>query len=366
MRSHPFDMRVAILMLVMPCCCAMPSFAGEVASLGNVIRGLKASALDATALRQLGGTSGFKEYPENPVLKPGLPGSWDAGALGSMTILKVDNLYHLYYEAWGVRGDSAADYNTLQTGHAVSLDGIHWSKDPANPVLPKGGPSDWDRDGTWDPFVIYEGGLFKLWYGGGMDAHCDWGYAQSADGRTFIKKGQISHLGNVEDDHVVHDPVSHRYHMYHWDRRQEPKGLFRATGLDEKSFDFAGATPITIAGESPGMYKFSHVVVERGVWYMFYGDFLRPHCPISTVRLATSTDGVQWTSVNKHLMAGHDGELLRAGEGVYLLYYGPQGHFDARNCDVRVAVYAGKLEGLIEERKKGISPITGLENKKKP
>jgi hypothetical protein len=51
---------------------------------------------------------------------------------------------------------------------------------------------------------------------------------------------------------------------------------------------------------------------------------------------------------------------------VYLLYYGPQGHFDARNCDVRVAVYAGKLEGLIEERKKGISPITGLENKKKP
>jgi hypothetical protein len=70
-------------------------------------------------------------------------------------------------------------------------------------------------------------------------------------------------------------------------------------------------------------------------------------------RLATSRDGVQWTSVHKHLIAGHDGELLRAGEGVYLLYYGPQGHFDAGNCDIRVAVYAGKLEGLIEERKKG-------------
>jgi predicted GH43/DUF377 family glycosyl hydrolase len=330
----------------------MSTSAGEVASLDDVIRGLETSALDRAALRQLGGTGGFEEYRENPVLKPGLPGSWDAGALGSMTIVKVDKLYHLYYEAWGVRGDSAADYSTLQIGHAVSLDGIHWAKDPANPVLPKGGPSDWDRDGTWDPFVIYEDGLFKLWYGGGMDAHCDWGYAESEDGRTFIKKGRISRLGNVEDDHVVYDPVSNRYHMYYWDRRQEPKGLFRATGSDEKGFDFAGATPLTIAGESPGMYKFSHVIVEHGVWYMFYSDFLRPNCPAGTVRLATSPDGVQWTSVNKRLVAGHDGELVQADEGVYLLYYGPQGYFDAKNCDIRVAVYAGKLDELTEQRKK--------------
>ncbi len=343
-------MCILTLVLALPGYGADPSVNPGVVPLADVIRDLKASTLDATALRELGGTRGFREYPRNPVLKPGSPGSWDAGALGSMTVVKVGSVFHLYYEAWGVRDRSAADYRSLQIGHAVSLDGIHWAKDPANPVLPKGGQSDWDRDGTWDPFVIYEDGVYKLWYGGGMDTHCDWGYAESADGRTFIKKGQISHLGNVEDDHVVHDPVSHRYHMYYWDRRHEPKGLFRATGLDEKGFDFAHATPLTIAGESPGMYKFTHVVFDNGKWYMLYGDFLRPNCPTSTVRLATSLDGVRWTSVNKLLVPGHDGELLRAGENLYLLFYGRQGHFDAKDCDIRVAIYAGKLDALSKHR----------------
>jgi hypothetical protein len=61
----------------------------------------------------------------------------------------------------------------LQIGQATSRDGVHWTKDPANPVLPKGTGDDWDRDG-WDPFVLYEKGVFKMWYGGGMK-HCDWG-----------------------------------------------------------------------------------------------------------------------------------------------------------------------------------------------
>ncbi len=177
-------------------------------------------------MRQLAGAGNFKEYLHNPVLSPGPPGSWDAGALGSMSVIKVGKVFHLYYEAWGVRDRSAEDYRSLQIGHAVSLDGIHWAKDPANPVLRKGDPGEWDHDGTWDPFIIYEDGVFKLWYGGGMDSHCDWGYAESKEGRAFVKKGQISHLGNVEDDHVVHDRTAHRYYMYYWDRQHGFKGLF--------------------------------------------------------------------------------------------------------------------------------------------
>ena len=190
--------------------------------------------------------------------------------------------------------------------------------------------------------------MFKLWYGGGMDSHCDWGYAESKEGRAFVKKGQISHLGNVEDDHVVHDRTAHRYYMYYWDRQHGFKGLFRATGLDETRFDFAHATPLAIAGEPPGIYKFTHVVVQGDTWYMFYGDARRAGCRGSTVRLAVSKDGVAWRSVNKRLVVGHDGELLRAEDDLYLLYYGRPGHFDAKDCDIRVAVYAGKLEALTE------------------
>ena len=35
----------------------------------------------------LAGGNVWDAYPGNPVLKPGAPGEWDAGALGSMTVL---------------------------------------------------------------------------------------------------------------------------------------------------------------------------------------------------------------------------------------------------------------------------------------
>jgi len=112
-------------------------------------------------------------YPDNPILSPGPAESWDAGALGTMSVLKVGGLFHLYYEAWGVRGDShwdASDYNSIQIGHATSPDGYHWSKDPANPVLPKG-------KGGQDLEVVKAGNdLWLIYYGpdGYFDqARCD-------------------------------------------------------------------------------------------------------------------------------------------------------------------------------------------------
>ena len=114
---------------------------------------------DFQRLRDLAGTDRWAVCPDNPVLRPGAKGEWDAGALGSMTVLKVGDVLHLYYEAWGVRGNSAADYGSLQIGHATSRDGLRWTKDPANPVLSKGSGDAWDRDGTWYPFVLHEDGV---------------------------------------------------------------------------------------------------------------------------------------------------------------------------------------------------------------
>lgn len=296
-------------------------------------------------IRALAGNGEFKPYCGNPIISPGPKGEWDAGAIGSMSVVKVGKVFHLYYEAWGVRGDASADYSSLQIGHATSLDGIHWTKDPANPVIRKG--DAWDKDGTWDPFVIHENGIFKMWYGGGMDSRCDWGYAFSKDGAHFTKKGRISRLGNVEDDHVVRDPSSGKYWMYYWDRAHEPMGLFRAISANETDFDFAHAVNIKIEGEDyPGMYKFTHVFRDGGVWYMLYSNFVRPTCPNSTVRLATSTDGLHWVSRHKNLVTGQDGEILKIAGDLYLVYYGPQNHFDAANCDVRVAVFRGKPADL--------------------
>lgn len=300
-------------------------------------------------LRQLAGRDGFRPFDGNPVLVPGDEGEWDAGALGSMTVVKAGGVYHMYYEAWGVRTDAAwslEEYSTLQIGHATSPDGVHWTKDPAGPVIPRGAEDGaWDLGGTWDPFVIHEDGVFKMWHGGG-NAVCDWGYATSRDGSSFRKHGRISDLGKVEDVHVARDEGG-RYHMYYWDRAHEPEGLFHATSPDETTFDFAAAEKVAIGGEGyPGMYKFTHVFMEDGKWYMLYGDFVRPHCAGSTVRLATSPDGAEWTRVTGDLLEGHDGEIVRAADRLYLMYHGPRGRFDARDCDIRVALYHGDLDAL--------------------
>jgi hypothetical protein len=304
-------------------------------------------------IRALAGNGHFVAYTNNPVVPLGTNGQWDAGALGSPTVLKVGKVFHMYYEAWGVRGNHAwsqDEYNSLQIGHATSEDGVHWTKDPANPVLPKGAGNEWDKDGTWDPFVIYEDGVFKMWYGGGNKV-CDWGYAVSKDGTHFEKKGQISRLGHVEDDHVVHDKASGRYFMYYWDRKHEPMGLFRAESTNETDFAFTNATRVRIAGliegkEYPEMYKFTHVIQEGQSWHMFYAKFVRPGCKNCKTGYATSSDGLNWTAQNTNVFVGQDGELLKLADDLWLMFYGPDGYFDQAKCDIRVALFKGKLDDL--------------------
>lgn len=318
----------------------------------NVLQGKtsghKKTALIKEDIYRLAGNNKWKRYQGNPILRP--DSNWDAGALGSMSVVKAGETYHMFYEAWGTKhtGWRKTDYETLQIGHAVSADGVHWVKDPDNPVLPRGkNQNDWDKGGTWDPFVIYQDGFFKMWYGGGVHPECNWGFATSKDGSRFEKKGRISNLNHVEDNHVVHH--KDRYYMYYWDRLYEPMGLFRAESQNETDFDFRNAVKIKIKGEEyPGQYKFTHVLIEDGIWYMFYANFVRPHCPNSRTRLATSHDGLNFKRATGDLIFGHDAEVLKVDEELYLMYYGPQGYFDAKNCDIRLAIYSGGLDELTE------------------
>jgi predicted GH43/DUF377 family glycosyl hydrolase len=306
-------------------------------------------------------TKGFTDYAEDPViLAPGAKGAWDAGALGSMTVIKVNGVYHMYYEAWGALSHEGShdDYVSLQIGHATSKDGITWEKDPANPVLPYGEEGEWDQDGTWDPFVIHEDGIFKMWYGGGVGSHCDWGYATSVDGVHFEKKGQISHLGNLEDIHVVHNPEDDKYYLYYWDRAQapwdqvmdglpSPSGLFVAISDDETNFDFENSKRLEVVGQDWPV-KYSHVIKEENQWVMFYGEAVTRGNPSST-GIATSNDLINWTKRIFPVVKGHDAEVFKMGEDSWYLYYAPDAYFDMPDCDIRLAVYKGKLSDLFEE-----------------
>jgi hypothetical protein len=338
-----------------------PSAFGQ-QSLGDILKDLKIISLSERQLRQLAGTKGFKPYVLNPVLAPGKAskGECDAGALGTPCVIKTGGLYHMYYEAWGKLGKEGSrdQYVTLQICHAVSLDGVHWAKDPANPVLPKGTGKDWDHDGTWDPFVIYKDGMFKMWYGGENAGSDDWGYATSTDGTHFAKQGQISHLGHVEDDRVVYDNKRGEYFMFYWDRAKAPwdevmkgppgapSGLFVARSKDETNFDFSNAVRLTIQGQ-PWPGKYSQVIWDKNRWVMFYGEAKLRGIPSKT-GMAVSDDLLTWKKAAFPVIRGHDAGVIEAAPGLWLMYYGPEGYFDMPECDIRLAIYQGALENLGE------------------
>ncbi|MBN2365365.1 MAG: T9SS type A sorting domain-containing protein [Calditrichaeota bacterium] len=69
-----------------------------------------------------------------------------------------------------------------------------WTKYTGNPVLNPGSSGSWDQNGVGQPFIIYEGGIYHMWYSGSFtpnDLTAQIGYANSPDGVTWSK-----HAGN--------------------------------------------------------------------------------------------------------------------------------------------------------------------------
>ena len=294
-------------------------------------------------LRKIAGRGKWKPFSGNPVVSPGPPGSWDSWNAATMNILKAGTDYHMYYEGGSI---GVEDY---QIGHAISADGVAWDKDPANPVIPFGETGAWDDRETWDPFVIFEDGVFKMWYGGTTiaDGLRDFqlGYATSLDGVVFEKRIKISDLPadvSIADMHVVHDLEHGYYRLFYLSRIEDYWGLFYADSPNEIEFDFAHAQKLYIDGEK-GNYRCPHVIVEDSRWYMFYGYKYEPRSG-----LAVSGDGAHWKAVNTTMFDGHDPEVLKVAEELYVLFYGPSkydmGH--KQGCDIRIALLDGRLDDL--------------------
>mgnify|MGYP000146206595 CR=1 FL=1 len=72
-------------------------------------------------------------FDGNPVIPGPEPGSWYEQARWLDAVVKVDGVYHLYFN-----GTATIPFTAFQDyaiGHATSSDGITWEIDPANPFL---------------------------------------------------------------------------------------------------------------------------------------------------------------------------------------------------------------------------------------
>ena len=107
--------------------------------------------------------------PANPVLTRGEPGEWDDNnILYGAGVIHDGNQYHLWYTGWGDQT------GTIQGGYATSPDGAVWTKHPDNPVLTPGPTGTWDDEGVDPHTVLFENGVYRMWYSGSDDSATIW------------------------------------------------------------------------------------------------------------------------------------------------------------------------------------------------
>jgi predicted GH43/DUF377 family glycosyl hydrolase len=127
-----------------------------------------------------------------PIVRPGPPKSWDDMRIETPSVVKAGDTYHLYYSGMSVEGAKEA---IGSMGHATSPDGIHWTKDPANPVIvAQTDRFKWGFRGAGEPGVVYDPrtGTFYLYYismrysnDGKENGHLGVLLATSKDGSKF-------------------------------------------------------------------------------------------------------------------------------------------------------------------------------------
>ncbi|HEX4780377.1 MAG TPA: hypothetical protein VH301_06460, partial [Usitatibacter sp.] len=89
-----------------------------------------------------------------PVVRAGSPGSFDDLRIETPSVVKAGNTYHMYYSGMNVEGAKQA---IGSMGHATSPDGIHWTKDPANPVImAQPDRFKWGFRGAGEPGAVFD------------------------------------------------------------------------------------------------------------------------------------------------------------------------------------------------------------------
>lgn len=215
----------------------------------------------------------------NPVLVKGTAGSWDENDVHAPCVMVIDNTYHMWYS--GHRGNNFSF--DVQIGHATSPDGITWTKDPNNPVLPRGSKGAWDVSWINAGSVLYDGTEYHIWYTG-----CDTlvgvkiGHATSPDGLTWTKDPENPVLvaenpGNWDNPRVDFPSVifdGSAYHMWYSGGNYFQWKIGYATSADGTNWAKYSSNPVLKPGKSGTWDSRSvatmSVIDEDGKYKMWY------------------------------------------------------------------------------------------------
>jgi len=232
---------------------------------------------------------------ETPVLEPGEIGTFDDSGSSMSCLVEAGGVTYLYYLGWNL-GVTVPWRNSI--GLAVKKKGSnHFQRISQAPVADR---CDADPYSVSYPWVIREGGLWRMWYGSNLK----WGaeqkdmahlikYASSQDGQHWDRQGKISVDFNTPDEYALSKPFvlkekdkyrmwySHRGAAYrigyaesgdgiHFTRKDEMAGIgVSESGWDSESveypnlFDYGGSRYLLYNGNRYGLTGFGLAVLEK-------------------------------------------------------------------------------------------------------
>ncbi len=247
------------------------------------------------ALAVATGSSVADEFPKglvawsplagNPVFQGTGTDAWDKKIRERGYILLKDGTYHLWYT--GYNEDKSP---TKFLGHATSGDGVHWTRDAANPIFAK----------SWveDVCVVPRDGQYILFAEGKNDiAH----QMTSTDGLKWEDLGPLD-IRKVDGTPIAAGPYgtpaawfeNGTWYLFY---ERGDQGVWLATSKDRRVWTHVQDTPVLAKG--PEAYDREAIAVNQifkrdGVYYALY--HANAHRPWKdwTTNIARSKDLVHW------------------------------------------------------------------------
>ena len=174
-------------------------------NLATTSKGSDVAPLPAAAESSIPKATDWVDY--GPILEAGAEGAWDFNLNWLASVVKKNDTYFLYYVGSdGYRSDDGEAARHRAIGLATSPDGIHFTKNPGNPVMTHA-PFNGEEEGANSAgLTVNTAGDFVMYYGAALgpkdQIYADGRVAVSKDGFTFTDLARVL-------DH--RSPLVHRF-----------------------------------------------------------------------------------------------------------------------------------------------------------
>lgn len=236
-------------------------------------------------------------------------------------------------------------FESRESGPVMSSAGWHWVNYPNNPVFQRA-TSGWDANIVWSHDVMWDDGLYKMWYAGHAGSSGPWsiGYATSEDGKTWTRyannpvivgDGTKWYGTQLWAPRVV--KVDSVFHIYFGSNGSKVTG--HASSSDGVNWTLT-ATPVLEKGGitdwDGGKVSPVDVLHDTSGFKMWYnGNDVNLN---GAVGYATSDDGINWTKSDHNPIlepqaagkwdsdpAFYAGSVVYNGKFYYMQYLGNDG-----------------------------------------